>query len=155
MGGVGLLPKPIYLSFGVEKEGDEYVARLEALLDRGVVPEEFVAPKTDPKRLRGRVSECCSKQAISVDDAKLLPVVLSRLLIEMAMADLTFCWVTEWVASMKRAHTLSPSTFRHQVGVQSRALDWLAAQGELPTNPLRLLPRGYSAYTADGAAVRA
>ncbi|WP_313401466.1 site-specific integrase [Stenotrophomonas sp.] len=148
----GLLPKPIYLSFEAEKEGDEYVARLEALLDRGVVPEEFVAPKADPKRLRGRVSEYRSKQAISVDDAKLLPVVLSRLPIEIAMADLTFYWATEWVASMKRVHNLSPSTIRHHVGALSRALDWLAAQGDLPTNPLRLLPRGYSAYTADDAA---
>jgi len=35
------LPRPLYLSFESETEGDEYVARLEALLDRGIVPEEF------------------------------------------------------------------------------------------------------------------
>lgn len=37
----GLLPQPVCLSFGSEAEGDEYVRRLEALLDRGVVPEEL------------------------------------------------------------------------------------------------------------------
>jgi len=37
----GLLPRPLYLTFASEEEGDRYVQRLEALLDRGVVPDEF------------------------------------------------------------------------------------------------------------------
>lgn len=148
----GVLPKPVYLSFDVEKEGDEYVARLEALLDRGIVPEEFAQPKSEAKLLRSRVAEYQSRQAVSVDDAKLLPVVLSRLPIGITLAELTFHWATEWVTSMKRVQNLSPSTIRHHVGALSRALDWLAAQGDLPTNPLRLLPRGYSTYTDDDAA---
>ena len=37
----GVLPKPLYLTFASEEEGDRYVKKLEALLDAGVVPEEF------------------------------------------------------------------------------------------------------------------
>ena len=37
----GLLPKPLYLTFASEAEGDQYVRKLEALLERGVVPDEF------------------------------------------------------------------------------------------------------------------
>ena len=36
-----LLPKPVHLTFSDEAEGDAYVARLEQLLDHGVVPAEL------------------------------------------------------------------------------------------------------------------
>jgi integrase len=145
----GLLPQPVYLSFASEAEGDEYVRRLEALLDRGVVPEELANTKAAAKDLRSQVSEYRSAQHISVDDEQLLPVLLSRLPIGITLPQLTFTWATEWVTTMKREQSLAPSTIRHYVGALSRALDWLAAHGALPVNPLRLLPRGYSAYTAD------
>ncbi|MBO2843774.1 site-specific integrase [Stenotrophomonas maltophilia] len=145
----GLLPQPVYLSFASEAEGDEYVRRLEALLDRGVVPEELASTKAAAKDLRSQVSEYRSAQHISVDDEQLLPVLLSRLPIGITLPQLTFTWATEWVTAMKREQNLAPSTIRHYVGALSRALDWLAAHGALPMNPLRLLPRGYSTYTAD------
>jgi hypothetical protein len=48
----GLLPQPVYLSFTSEGEGDEYVRRLEAILDRGIVPEELASTKAAAKDLR-------------------------------------------------------------------------------------------------------
>lgn len=53
--------------------------RLEALLDRGVVPEELANTKAAAKDLRSQVTEYRSAQHISVDDEQLLPVLLSRL----------------------------------------------------------------------------
>lgn len=144
-----LLPKPVYLSFEDEREGDEYVRRLEAMLDRGIVPDEVAEPKREVKDLRSRIRAYRDAQHISVDDSKLLPVVQSRLPIDLALKDLTFTWATEWVTSLKRKQNLSPSTIRHHVGALSRALDWMAAHGDLPMNPLRLLPRGYSTYTPE------
>lgn len=144
-----LLPQPVYLSFESEAEGDEYIRRLEALLDRGIVPPELVSDKAAAKDLRAQVDEYRSAQHISLDDAKLLPVLLSRLPVDLTLPQLTFTWATEWVTAMKREQNLSPSTIRHHVGALSRALDWLAAHGAVPMNPLRLLPRGYSTYTPD------
>ncbi|MDN7889015.1 hypothetical protein QZM93_10405 [Burkholderia cepacia] len=37
-----LLPKPLSLTFQSEEEGDAYVARLEQLLDAGIVPADVV-----------------------------------------------------------------------------------------------------------------
>jgi hypothetical protein len=37
----GLLPRPVYLSFNTEEEGVAYCQRIEALLDRGVVPDDL------------------------------------------------------------------------------------------------------------------
>ncbi|WP_286075458.1 hypothetical protein [Stenotrophomonas sp. 59] len=143
----------MYLSFTSEAEGDEYVRHLEALLDRGVVPEELANTKAAAKDLRSQVSEYRSAQHISVDDEQQLPVLLSRLPIGITLPQLTFTWATEWVTTMKREQNLAPSTIRHYVGALSRALDWLAAHGALPMNPLRLLPAPSAVGTSSVIAV--
>lgn len=142
----GLLPKPIYLSFPSEAEGDAYVRRLEVLLDRGIVPDEF--SKKTRGDLRSNVERYQGAAAVSADDDKLLPVTLARLG-TIRLVDLTFQWATDWVTSLKREQNLAPSTIRHHVGALSRALDWLAAHEAIPNNPLRLLPKGYSTYAPE------
>lgn len=94
----GLLLQPVCMSFASEAEGDEYVRRLEALLDRGVVPEDMANNKAVAKGLRSQVTEYRSAQHISVDDEQLMPVLLSRLPIGITLPQLTFTWATEWVS---------------------------------------------------------
>lgn len=148
----GLLPQPIYLSFPIEAEGDAYVRKLEALLDRGVVPDEF--RKKVRGDLRSNVDRYLAEATVSRDDGKLLAVITQRLG-TIRLVDLSFQWATEWVTALKREQNLAPSTVRHHVGALSRALDWLAAHSDIPGNPLKLLPRGYSTYTdKDGVFVR-
>lgn len=148
----GLLSKPVYLSFHSEKDGDEYVARLEALLDRGVVPPDMVDERARAaQRLHGAIKAYRGAVAITVDDAALLDIVVTRVP-DLALKELTFAWAQAWITSMKRVHTLSPSTIRHHVGALARALDWMAAHGTLISNPLRMLPRGYSRYSAEDTA---
>ncbi|WP_458068699.1 site-specific integrase [Rhodanobacter sp. BL-MT-08] len=150
-----LLPRPLYLSFDDEAEGDEYVRRIEALLDRGVVPDEFVEKREVQKTLREGIRRYLSEQHVSDEDADLLKVVQMRLPRGLGFPEMTFTWATAWVSAMKREQNLAPSTIRHHVGALARALDWLAAHGELPFNPLRLLPKGYATYTRDdGVAVK-
>lgn len=141
---VGLLPKPIYLSFPTEAEGDAYVRKLESLLDRGIVPSEFT--KRVRADLRSNVERYMAAEPISIDDEKLLPVVLDRLG-TLRLVDLSFAWATEWVTALKREQNLAPSTIRHHVGALSRALAWLASHGDIPINPLQQLKKGYSTYT--------
>lgn len=143
----GLLDRPVYLSFDDEDEGDEYCKRLEALLDRGVVPDELrSAPKTE-KRLRDHARDYLAAQHVADSDKSLLSIALQRLPPRIQLKELTFVWACDWVSSMKREQNLAPSTLRHHVGALARCLDWLASRGELPANPLRLLPKGYATYT--------
>lgn len=149
-----LLPRPIYLCFEDEAEGDEYTRRVEALLDRGVVPDEFAELREARPTLRDGVRRYLAAQHVSVDDPRLLAIVTMRLPRDLELVQLTHVWAAGWITRLKREHNLAPSTVRKHVGALSRALDWLTRQGELPTNPLRGMAKGYASYTpADVAAV--
>lgn len=152
----GVLPKPVYLRFTDEREGDEYVRRLEALLDRGIVPDELRERETTSKFLRDHVRRYVADQHVSDTDRQCLRIVTDRLQGDLKLSALSFVWATDWVTKLKREENLSPTTIRHHVGALARSLDWLAARGDIAFNPLRLLPRGYSTYTpADADAARA
>ncbi len=143
-----LLPKPIYLTFASEAEGDAYVRRLEQLLDRGVVPEEYAQAKRERvPRLRAAMLDYKGAVSMSAADKGYLTVLLDRLPPAMELRAVTFQWATGWVTGMKRDDNLSPSTIRHHVGTLARCLDWVAADGRIPLNPLRQLPKGYAQYT--------
>ena len=151
----GLLPKPVYLTFSDEKEGDEYVKRVEALLDRGVVPPELLADRADSvKTLADAIRAYRLAVAVPATYAALLAVVQDRQGSK-TLSTINYPWAESWVASMKRESGLSPSTIRHYVGATARCLDWMVRKSPelLPGNPLRLLPKRYAAYTdADTAA---
>lgn len=66
----GLLPQPFCLGFVSEAEGDEYVRRLEALLDRGVVPEELASTTAPAKDLRRQTPELCPRLGDRLDSGE-------------------------------------------------------------------------------------
>lgn len=147
-----VLPRPCYLTFADEAEGDAYVRRLEQLLARGVVPPELLAaPSERHTRLRDVIVEYRASQPVSVADMANLGVLLDRLA-GVELRAVSYAWADAWVLAMKRGENLSPSTIRHYVGALARCLDWAVRTGAMPANPLRLLPRGYAQYTAEDAA---
>lgn len=150
----GVLPRPLYISFRDEAEGDEYVRRVEALLDRGIVPHEFAEVRAPSALLAPRIEDYLDTQHVAPDDAGLLTLVQRGLPQKMPLASLTYRWADQWVTSMKREQNLAPSTIRKRVGALARCLDWMTRSGDMPFNPLRSLPRGYASYTdADAEAV--
>ena len=46
----GVLEKPLYFTFDTEAEGDAFAANLDKLLDRGIVPTQFLPAA--PVRIR-------------------------------------------------------------------------------------------------------
>lgn len=145
----GLLPRPVYLSFDNEAEGDEYVRRLEAVLDRGIVPDDIQLRPVEPDKLRDQTNRYLAEQSVSATDRDCLRIARDRLPATMALREVTFVWATAWITRMKREENLAPVTIRHHVGAMARCLDWIAAHGALPFNPLRLLPKGYATYTPE------
>lgn len=151
----GLLPKPLYLSFTTEAEGDEYVRRLERLLDTGHVPPEFLTQPREYESITHVIRAYLLESHVADSDADLLGVLNQRIG-KTRLTAINDDWAHSWITGLKRADRLSPGTIRHYVGALARCLDWGRRRGvpELVVNPLRNLPRGYASYSpADGPAV--
>ncbi|HEF4742686.1 TPA: site-specific integrase [Burkholderia multivorans] len=154
-----LLPKPLSLTFDTEEEGDAYVARLEQLLDAGIVPDEVVEQREAIATTGDAIRAYLRRVSVPDSDVQVLNALLGRAATKAkSLATLDYPWVEQWVTSMKRHDHLSPSTIRHYVGALARCLDWVVRSGTpmLATNPLRLLPKRYATYTyEDRVAVEA
>lgn len=148
----GVLDKPLYLTFKTEEEGDAFAARLEALLDRGIVPTEYVQA--------ARVLTISDLVREYLRDAHPKPKDVAALgTIDKArgkehLASINSGWVDDWIAEMKRVDRLAPATIRAKVGALARCTDWGMRKGHLvmPDHPLRTLPDGYAQYTKADAA---
>jgi len=146
----GLLPKPIYLSFATEEEGDRYCKHLESLLDHGIVPREFAENRGKPKTIAKAIVEYTDAEHISKQDAPVLELLRERVG-KIELTALTYAWCSEWVSSMKRKDHLAPSTIRHYVGALARCIDWCCRHEYMPGNPLRALPKRYATYNEKDA----
>ena len=143
----GLLSRPISLTFTDEKEGDSYVARLECLLDAGVVPAEFQENADKPATVGDGIHLYIQRVSISESDKLVLDVIYERIG-KVLLSQVDYPWAEKYVRESKQIRNLSPSTIRHHVGALARMLDWLCRRGDLIANPLRLLPKGYATYTS-------
>ena len=151
----GLLPRAFFATFDTEREARDYGDQLQAMLDRGVVPQELVAPapKGDDPLLIEVIRAYVKAAPVTASDDALVGHMLPEL-VGTRISTITYLWVDRYVKDLKlkRSKPIAPSTIRKRIGVLGRVLDWhwrrVTPQGKLPpANPLRLLPRGYSLYS--------
>ena len=153
-----LLPKGrAFFTFDTEPEARAYGAQAEKWLAAGLVPPDLAVDTTvDRAALLGPVIRA---RANSGSAAASEQPELDRLYAELgavALRDITYTWVESWVQRMKLEHNLAPSTTRRRVQALARAIDdhLRRTPDAMAGNPLRLLPKGYSAYgPGDRAAV--
>ena len=149
----GVLPKPLYLTFDSEEQGDAYCQRLESLLDRGIVPSEHVA-SAKVLTIQALVREYERNAHPSQKDQGALNVVIKQQG-TYPLDGLNAAWVDAWISEMKRSEKLAPATIRARIGALARCADWGVRKGMLtiPDNCLRNLPIGYAQYTKSDEAV--
>lgn len=143
----GLLEKPIYVTFTSETEGDAFVKRVEALLDKGIIPAGM-EPKNRVMTIRDLVNEYeRDAHPSSKDQGALSPTLKAHG--HLPLSAITASWVDTWINAMKREEKLAPATIRARVGALARATDWGMRKGYLtmPDHALRSLPDGYATYT--------
>jgi integrase len=144
-----LLPKPIYLVYDADQEAaaDAYVAKIEAMLDQGIVPAELSA---DGKvtLLAELIRQYLSNNAVADSDMKILNVIYGRKGTTTIEA-INYAWVENWIFEMKTQLNLSPGTIRHHVGALGRCFDYGSRRNIAPLviNPIRQLPKRYAQYT--------
>ena len=157
-----LLHKPFFFTFDTEAEASTYGAQLESVLSRGIVPSELLAAPArradDPLVIE--VIRAYSRAAhVAPSDNEVLDVLV-RETPGLRVSGVTFAWCDAYVQGLKRVNNLAPGTIRKRVGSLARVIDWHIRQMTVPgaqpmPNALRLLPRGYSAYTPDDVAAGA
>jgi len=147
------LPRPFFWTFDTEVEARAYAAGMKATLDAGIVPQELVA--VAPGRADKLVAEIMSDYiascpALTPSDSALITTMLPEITIR--MSELNYPWVEAYVEDLKRVRHLTPGSIRKRIGSLGRVIDWHLRRSESPAaNPLRLLPKGYSNYTAADA----
>jgi integrase len=146
--------KPWYWTFDTEEAAIAYGKHVESLLDAGIVPPELLDDVKKYSSIGDLIREYMRERHVTSCDTDYLSGLLNKVG-GVSIRLVNYKWIESWISSMKRVANLSPSTIRHNVGALARCFDWAITQGvaELAPNPLRLLPKGYSAYTPADAAV--
>lgn len=151
-----LLSKPFFWTFPSFDEAKNYGDQLEALLERGIVPIELLSPDKggtadtgDTMPMVRVLDNFLAHGSPSQSDID-LGLIVRPLLVGVRVSQVTYQWTQTLVKDFKVKTNLAPGTIRKRVGLLARALDYhhLNATGRDQVNPFRLLPRGYSAYTA-------
>lgn len=147
-----LLPKGRkWFTFDSQAEAEVYATQVEKWLAAGLVPPELAADSRSmarPDLLGPLIRAWANSGHPSAADQE----TLGRLYIEVGaeqVAALSYSWAERWVLNLKLQRNLAPGSIRKRVQALSRALDWhLRKTPDLMVgNPLKLLPKGYSAYT--------
>jgi integrase len=152
-----LLPRAFFATFDTQVEAKNYGEQLEAMLARGVVPQELLtvpAVVNDPLAYQIIRDYRMTSPALSDSDDVLFDVIVTdKPLIGLRLSGMTYRWVESYVAWLKSEEkNLSPSTIRKRIGALGRVIDWyikrVTPDNAVPSvNALRMLPRGYSNYS--------
>lgn len=149
-----LLPRPLFLTFNDEAEGDDYVGRVEKLLDAGIVPAEFLQRADDPVTLDQAIDQYTVKTSVPSMDEKILITIGSRVG-HTRLSVIDYAWAERYISDAKQLRQLAPSTIKHHVGALSRLFNFLVRQKHLVANPFKMLPVGYATYSPGDKAVLA
>lgn len=142
-----MLDRPIYLTFSSEAAGDAYAAKLEKLLEAGIVPTEHQSTN-QISSISQLVTAYLRDHPVKSRDALLLSGIV-KTVGNTPLGGVDSTWVDNWISDMKRSARLAPSTIRGKVGALARCTDWGIRKGFLlmPDRPLRGLPDGYAQYS--------
>lgn len=150
------LPGPIYLTFASMDEAKPYCQQAEALIDAGQIPQElleFAKPKEarrdKPEQMTATVAMAIAEfkdgYQVTEGDKQWLDV-LNNEIGQTSIGEVTVQWALGLIRGYKLVKILTPATIRHRIGALRRCLDWHVIVGNLPLNPLKLLPERYATY---------
>ena len=148
-----VIPRAIVVTFRNEADGDAWCRRIEALLDRGIVPDELTAGREGRLlTLRQLVMRYERDAPLSQKDGEMLRSVLP-LVGDDRLDAICVSWVDALITRFKREYRYAPATIRAKIGALARCTNWGIRKGflVLPDAPFTTLPEGYAAYTEDDA----
>lgn len=150
----------IYLTFKNMAEAERYCEEAEALIDSGQSPDALLA-RVQPGRARredtmmqtvgGAIAIYLTEYHVTEGDKQWLGVLREEIG-DVSMGAVTVQWALDRIKGYK-AKRLTPATIRHRVGALRRCMDWHVTMGNIPINPLKMLPARYASYNDADRAV--
>lgn len=123
------------------EKAEARAAWVEDRIKKGGLPEKY-RQKNPPTDGLGKIIRLYMDEVkITPDDVRLLKTVALKF---GATKNPTYDWAVEVIDQLKQ-EGLAPGTIRKYVGATARALDWAINREYLDRNPLRRLPKNYSA----------
>jgi len=145
-----------YFSFDTEAAANAYAEHWRMLKQGGIdPPAELLEPGPSDKVMLGVLLRNLANSGLPSAPQQVVIGVLMREVGGVRLVDATYTWLLDYIRGLKtRVRNLSPNTIRQRVQAIGRAIDeYLRHNPRLVhQNPVRLLPKGYSAYSeVDGA----
>lgn len=140
-----------YFSFDTEAEAIAYGQQWKLMKHADIPPPaELTAPTSpgDGVRLLRILGEW-SDSGFAAPSQILTLKTLTREVGSVRFSDANYKWLTGYLRSLKVEKNLSPSSIKHRIQALSRAIDeYLRHNVNVKiSNPVKLLPKGYSTYT--------
>lgn len=139
-----------YFTFDTEEQANAYAEQWRLMKQAGVAPpQELVKPSPGASPMLGNIVRQWASSGHAAPSQKSALDSLFSEVGAVRLADASYTWLTGYVESLKVKKNLAPNSIRHRVQALGRAIDEYLRHHpkEKATNPVRLLPKGYSSYS--------
>ena len=140
-----------YFTFDTEEEAIAYARQWKLMKGADLAPpQEMLTPSVSTRDVRlSRIMGEWSESGFAAPTQILTLKTVTREIGSTKLSEANYAWVTGYLRTLKVEKNLSPCSIKHRMQALSRALDEYARHHpELPlTNPVKLLPKGYSTYS--------
>ncbi|HEY8518898.1 MAG TPA: site-specific integrase [Gammaproteobacteria bacterium] len=142
-----LLKSPFYATFSTREEAERVAARGLAELDKGQIP--IWMQRTERKEavtIAKAIQAYRAIQSVRPATGALLDTIVQEIGAQL-LSTVNYDWAEAWIKAMK-GKALAPGTIRKKKSALSRVFQWVTGTRPhwLSSNPLALLPHGYSGY---------
>ncbi len=140
-----------YFTFGTQAEANAYAEQWRVMKQAGIdPPAELLRPVAAHDPPLGAVLRAWANGGLAAPSQQITIGTLVAEVGAVRLSGATYAWLTGYVQSLKaRERNLAPNSIRHRIQALGRAIDeYLRHHPQLVVqNPVRLLPKGYSAYS--------
>jgi integrase len=139
-----------YFTFDTEEQANAYEAQWRALKLAGIdPPAELLRPAPVQSPTLGSIVRAWASSGHAAPTQQSALGSLFSEVGQVRLADANYAWLANYVQWLKTAKNLAPGSVRHRVQALGRCLDeHLRHHPDLQyTNPVGLLPKGYSRYS--------
>lgn len=137
-----------YFTFDTEAEANAYAEQWRLMKLAGIEPPAELLRPAERGESLGYLVRLWANSGHAAPSQQITLTALIREVGAVKLRDANYAWLAGYVQSLKVGRNLSPNSIRHRIQALGRAIDEFLRHNPdvVLQNPVRLLPKGYSAY---------